>query len=79
MFFLIFSRTGQHNRYQTILKKVELPIVPNDECQKRLRNTRLGTYFELDNSFICAGGEKGVDACHVSLTFIIMDFSTIHR
>merc|ERR1712072_1386642 len=28
-----------------------------------LRRTRLGEFFELDNSFICAGGIRGVDTC----------------
>ena len=36
----------------------------NKECQSLLqKNTRLGKYFELDDSFICAGGKKGVDTC----------------
>ena len=28
-----------------------------------LRDTRLGIRFNLNNSFICAGGELGKDAC----------------
>lgn len=35
----------------------------NKECQSKLRDTRLGPFFELDSSFICAGGVKGVDTC----------------
>merc|ERR1719512_113034 len=27
------------------------------------RKTRLGEYFELHNSFVCAGGVQGVDTC----------------
>lgn len=38
-----------------ILKKVELPVVPNSECQAKLRESRLGKHFILDPSFICAG------------------------
>lgn len=49
--------------YQVIMKRVELPIIPREECQKRLRTTRLGRFFVLDPSFICAGGEKGKDTC----------------
>nr|CAD7440787.1 unnamed protein product [Timema bartmani] len=49
--------------FQTPLKKVELPIVPHDECQKKLRTTRLGPFFKLHGSFICAGGESGRDTC----------------
>lgn len=55
-----FAKEG---RYSTILKKIELPVVPNDKCEDMLRTTRLGKYFELDDSFMCAGGEPGVDTC----------------
>ncbi|XP_025207831.1 phenoloxidase-activating factor 2-like isoform X2 [Melanaphis sacchari] len=51
------------SKYQTVLKKVELSLVPNDVCQQQLRNTRLGNFFRLHDSFICAGGIKGVDVC----------------
>lgn len=55
-----FEQDGQ---YQVILKKRDLPIVPNPQCQELLRKTRLGAYFLLDASFICAGGEQGRDTC----------------
>ncbi|XP_043250959.1 phenoloxidase-activating factor 2 isoform X1 [Colletes gigas] len=54
---------GKEGHYQVILKKVELPIVPRDRCQESLRKTRLGKYFKLHESFICAGGEAGKDTC----------------
>ncbi|RLU22623.1 hypothetical protein DMN91_004901 [Ooceraea biroi] len=54
---------GKEGRYQVILKKVELPVVPHNICQNVLRTTRLGRYFVLDQSFICAGGEAGRDTC----------------
>lgn len=54
---------GQEGRYQTILKKVELPMVPRKKCQEDLRLTRLGKRFLLDKSFVCAGGEEGQDTC----------------
>ncbi|XP_035724182.1 phenoloxidase-activating factor 2-like isoform X2 [Vespa mandarinia] len=54
---------GKEGHYQVILKRVELPIVPHDNCQNTLRQTRLGKYFVLDKTFICAGGEKGKDTC----------------
>ncbi|KAL3278693.1 hypothetical protein HHI36_016229 [Cryptolaemus montrouzieri] len=54
---------GKKGKYQIILKKIELPVVPRDTCQSELRKTRLGEYFELHPSFICAGGEKGKDTC----------------
>ncbi|XP_071559990.1 phenoloxidase-activating factor 2 isoform X1 [Temnothorax nylanderi] len=54
---------GKEGRYQVILKRVELPIVHRDRCQDIMRTTRLGKYFVLDRSFICAGGELGKDTC----------------
>lgn len=56
----VFGRDG---KYQVILKKIELPIVPRTTCQDSLRRTRLGRRFVLHNSFICAGGEPGKDTC----------------
>jgi len=54
---------GKEGKYQVILKKIELPIVDRDTCQEQLRKTRLGVNFELDKSFVCAGGEAGKDTC----------------
>jgi len=53
---------GQAGKYQVILKKIGVPVVPNDECQTKLQTTRLGRFFQLHESFICAGGE-GKDTC----------------
>lgn len=46
---------GKEGKYQVILKKVDLPIIPRIPCVERLRNTRLGHHFNLHSSFICAG------------------------
>lgn len=55
---------GSGGKYQTRLKEVVVPVVNNDQCQADLRSkTRLGEYYELDQSFICAGGKLGVDTC----------------
>lgn len=54
---------GKEGKYQVILKKVELPIVPRRDCELALRGTRLGPYFNLHHSFVCAGGEAGRDTC----------------
>ncbi|KAH6943070.1 hypothetical protein HPB50_015094 [Hyalomma asiaticum] len=54
---------GQQGEYQHILKKVDVPVVSHDECQQRLRRTRLGPYYQLHPGFVCAGGEPGKDAC----------------
>ena len=53
------------NEYQEFLRQINLPIVPNPECQEKLRATRLPDNFELHDSFVCAGGssEGGEDAC----------------
>jgi len=45
------------------MKRVPLPIVEFNSCQTRLRGTRLGPKFALDRSFICAGGQRGIDTC----------------
>lgn len=57
------DKFGKDGLYQVILKRVELPVIGRDECQIKLRETRLGRHFILDHSFICAGGEKGKDTC----------------
>jgi secreted trypsin-like serine protease len=54
---------GQEGEYQVVLKEVALPVVPRDQCITWLRATRLGRRFRLDQSFLCAGGEAGKDAC----------------
>ena len=54
---------GKEGKYQVILKKVEMPIVPFNQCQSALRTTRLGSRFRLNPSFVCAGGEAGKDTC----------------
>ncbi|KAK6642261.1 hypothetical protein RUM44_013984 [Polyplax serrata] len=54
---------GKEGKYQVILKKVDLPIVPHQKCQESLRRTRLGPYFNLHSSFVCAGGEPNKDTC----------------
>jgi len=55
---------GQEGEFQNILKKVSLPVMADNTCQQRMRTTRLGDYFVLDSSFLCAGGDKsGNDAC----------------
>ncbi|KAJ6642234.1 Phenoloxidase-activating factor 2 [Pseudolycoriella hygida] len=54
---------NRNSKFQSILKKVDLPIVPNSLCQTMFRNTILGIYFKLDTTFICAGGEAGRDTC----------------
>jgi len=54
---------GKIGKYSVIMKKVPLPIVPFNQCQSALQNTRLTDKFRLDPSFICAGGVPGIDTC----------------
>jgi hypothetical protein len=62
-----FSTSGKEGRYQVILKKIDLPVVPREACLQTLRKTRLGPYFKLHESFICAGGTQGKDTCKVMI------------
>jgi len=57
------DKFGSDGRFSSIVKEVVYPIVPREQCQSKLRETRLGQFFELGDSFICAGGVKGVDTC----------------
>ncbi|KAF2365567.1 Serine proteases trypsin domain [Trinorchestia longiramus] len=52
-----------NGNYQTVMKSVTLPLVEHNQCQSMMRQTRLGVWFELHSSFVCAGGELGKDAC----------------
>ena len=50
--------------YQVLMAQVELPLVDNRKCQANLREfTELSDSFKLHDSFLCAGGEAGVDTC----------------
>merc|ERR1739847_188297 len=54
---------GAAGQYQVVLKEIDLPVVGHDQCEVSLRTTRLGKRFQLDDSFICAGGINGKDTC----------------
>ncbi|EEZ99308.2 serine protease H29 [Tribolium castaneum] len=52
------------NETEHILKKVKVSPMPKLECHRRFRKTRLkASRFHLHQSFMCAGGEEGEDAC----------------
>ncbi|CAB4065921.1 unnamed protein product [Lepeophtheirus salmonis] len=57
------TNLGKLGEYQVIMKQVNMDMVNATECERRLRRTRLGVDFELDKSFVCAGGEKDRDTC----------------
>lgn len=54
---------GTQGEYQSVLMKVDLPVIDTRQCEGLLRRTKLGRSFRLDHSMICAGGEHGKDAC----------------
>merc|ERR1711953_904591 len=54
---------GKSGRYQVIMKQILLDMVDRDTCENKLRTTRLGEFFKLHDSFSCAGGKPGEDAC----------------
>ena len=40
-----------------------MPVLLDFDCERKLKQTRLGTDFSLHPGFLCAGGEEGKDAC----------------
>ena len=46
-----------------VLKHVQMDTANFDACESSLKSTRLGVKFQLDNSFLCAGGQAGKDTC----------------
>ena len=57
------DKFGKQGVFQNVLKTVDLPYVEQTDCQEGLRTTRLGKYFKLHESFLCAGGVPGKDSC----------------
>ncbi|KAK7582236.1 hypothetical protein V9T40_013681 [Parthenolecanium corni] len=45
------------------LGKIEMKIIPSDQCVTMLRRSPLGPQFTLHPSFICAMGKPGTDTC----------------
>lgn len=54
-----FSAPSQEH----ILKRIDLPVLEHEYCQRLLRKTVLGLRFSLHSSFLCAGGIEGKDTC----------------
>ncbi|XP_045124701.1 serine proteinase stubble-like [Portunus trituberculatus] len=52
-----------HGKFQSLLRKVELPVVDRATCQAALAYERLGSAFRLSPGALCAGGEEGRDTC----------------
>jgi hypothetical protein len=49
------NKFGKAGVYQAYLKKIELPVVPRDECQTKLRRTKVGPDYKLSDNVLCAG------------------------
>ena len=47
-------------------------MVDFQRCSYLLKQTRLGQWFKLHDSFVCAGGEEGKDTCTVSSSSDLM-------
>ncbi|XP_064088359.1 phenoloxidase-activating factor 2-like, partial [Macrobrachium nipponense] len=58
-----WGKNAFDGQYQATLKQIDIPVVEQGKCQRLLRRTRLGKYFRLDDSFVCAGGEPNRDVC----------------
>ncbi|XP_046975615.1 phenoloxidase-activating factor 2-like [Vanessa cardui] len=54
---------NNEDKYATILKKIQLPLVGSGDCTEKLQQARLGMHFRLHSSLTCAGGVKGIDTC----------------
>lgn len=53
---------GANGTYQNTLKEVDVPVLLDFDCERKLKRTRLGSDFSLHPGFLCAGGEEGKDA-----------------
>ena len=54
---------GPNGTYHSTLKEVDVPVLLDFDCERKLKQTRLGSDFILHPGFLCAGGEEGKDAC----------------
>ncbi|KAI1292141.1 Serine proteinase stubble [Halotydeus destructor] len=50
--------TGWGNR-DPVLKEMPVDCLDSDDCEQRLRNTKLGSQFKLHHSFLCAANKNG--------------------
>ncbi|KAL3270564.1 hypothetical protein HHI36_021101 [Cryptolaemus montrouzieri] len=55
------SVNGRHGNH--LMTMIELPIVSREKCNNLLRSTRLGEFYQLHKSFVCAGGKENEDTC----------------
>ncbi|XP_031333790.1 phenoloxidase-activating factor 2-like [Photinus pyralis] len=50
--------------YRRAMKKIEFSLISNPLCQNEFRKTRLGKWFQLHQTFLCAFGKNGRDLCY---------------
>ncbi|ODN04870.1 Serine proteinase stubble, partial [Orchesella cincta] len=61
---LSLALSGVAGRYSEIMKRVSVPVVSKDQCQKDLEKSDRLPGFRLHKSFMCAGGgDSGDDTC----------------
>ena len=60
---------GGGGAYQKVLKEVDVPVLLDSDCERKLKRTRLGLDFVLHPGLLCAGGEEGKDSCKVRYYF----------
>jgi len=64
-----WGKDGKGGKFQPIQNKVDIPIMSDGLCQRKLKNAlgpafgQPGYDFQLSESEVCAGGEEGKDAC----------------
>merc|ERR1712038_2023727 len=64
-----WGKDGKGGKFQPIQNKVDVPIMSDSLCQRKLKNAlgpafgQPGYNFQLSESEVCAGGEEGKDAC----------------
>lgn len=54
---------GKQGKWSVILKRIPLPMVDRQQCESELQRTRLSAKFRLHPTFVCAGGQEGIDTC----------------
>ncbi|XP_025831756.1 phenoloxidase-activating factor 2-like [Agrilus planipennis] len=52
------------SKVDPVPRLIKLPVISKKNCENTLRATRLGTFFQLHKTFVCAGGEAEKDTCN---------------
>ncbi|XP_070507576.1 transmembrane protease serine 9-like [Chironomus tepperi] len=57
------DKLEDEGQYSSVLKKIEVPIVPIDKCQENLKTLSPDSEFSLHDGLMCAGAEEGKGVC----------------